>query len=58
MGEAKRLFDAGRHLSQGFWTPDGKRLVMRTSAVADSAGDRDILVARPGVDSVARPLIA
>ena len=51
-GEAELLYDDETGLVEGFWGPDGEWLVLRRG------GARDILALRPGVDSVAQPLLA
>jgi len=56
-GEAEVLFD-GFSTEMGFWSPDGEWLVLRRAGAAGNYGARDILAMRPGVDSVAVPLIA
>ncbi|MGD8319514.1 MAG: protein kinase, partial [Gemmatimonadota bacterium] len=58
VGEASLLFDYERFLAQGFWTPNGKWLVLRTGGTPGELGGRDVLAVQPGVDSVARPLLA
>ena len=58
-GEAVLLLDAAQPLAQGSWSPDGEWLVFRAGATAAMGlGRRDILAFRPGVDSVAVPLVA
>jgi Tol biopolymer transport system component len=56
-GEAEVLFDQDA-LAMGFWSPAGDWLVLRRSGTAGNMGARDILAFRPGVDSVATPLVA
>jgi len=56
-GEAEVLFD-GFAINMGFWSPDGEWLVLRRSGPPGNSGARDILAMRPGVDTVALPLIA
>jgi serine/threonine-protein kinase len=58
VGEPSLLYDHDRDLADGFWTPDGERLVLRTGGTCGGWVDRDILVVRPGVDSAAMPLMA
>jgi len=55
-GEASLLW-AGGDIAEGFWTPDRQSLIMRSGGVGGVSGGRDILVARPGTDTVARPLL-
>jgi dipeptidyl aminopeptidase/acylaminoacyl peptidase len=57
VGEPRLLFNAPMPIAASFWTPDGRWLVLRTSGPAGQLGGRDILAVRPGVDSVARPLL-
>ena len=56
-GEAELLLDHERNLAQGFYSPDGEWLVLRTSGGSGVRGGRDILGFRPGVDSVPVPLV-
>jgi serine/threonine-protein kinase len=58
VGEPSLLYDHDRDLADGFWTPDGARLVLRTGGTSGGWVDRDILVVRPGVASAATPLMA
>jgi serine/threonine-protein kinase len=53
-----RKLDMGdpRTIGGATWSPDGKWLVIRTND--QEAGNADILAIRPGLDSVARPLVA
>jgi serine/threonine-protein kinase len=57
VGEPFLLYDHDRFLADGFWTPDGARLVLATGGATNAEGDRDILAVRPGVDSAATPLM-
>ena len=57
-GNAELVFNHDVVLSDGFWSPDGEFLLLRSSGEGGREGGRDILVARPGVDSVAQPLLA
>ena len=57
-GEAELLFNHDVFLAQGFLSPDGEWLIMRTGGTGGVAGGRDILALRPGVDSVPLPLLA
>jgi serine/threonine-protein kinase len=57
-GEPTLLWDHALPISEAFWSPDGRWLVMRTAGPAGATGQRDILAVRPGTDSVARRLIA
>ena len=52
-GEPELLFDGGSVLNdgQGFWSPDGEWLVLRTGGFVGVVGGRNILALRPGVDS-------
>ncbi len=52
-GSSERLLGSDKAIAEALWTPDGKALVFRTTLPT-----RDILLFRPGVDSIARPLIA
>ncbi|MES2525205.1 MAG: protein kinase [Gemmatimonadota bacterium] len=45
-----------RNIGEYAWAPDGQRLVIRTDNQAEGSGD--ILTVRPGIDSVARALVA
>jgi serine/threonine-protein kinase len=56
-GPPTLLFDHERFLSQGFWSPDGEWLVLRTGGQSNVIGGRDIFTVRPGVDSAAQPLL-
>jgi serine/threonine-protein kinase len=53
-GQAELLYDSQAQLAQGFWSPGGEWLVMR-STTGTGVGGRDIHAIRPGVDSV--PLV-
>ncbi len=57
-GEAELLLDDGRSFANGTWSPDGRSLLLRAAGVTVSMGQRDIFTFRPGVDSVAQPLLA
>ena len=60
-GETELLLDDERSLYQPDWSGDGEWLVFRTPTFSGSGagdGERDILGFRPGVDTVAEPLIA
>ena len=57
-GSAELVFEHEVDLADGFWSPDGEWLLLRTGGVGGTEGGRDILAARPGVDSVAQPLLA
>ena len=57
-GEARLLYDHDRGLAQGFWSPDGEWLILRTAGRTGMMGGRDILALRPGVDSVPLPIAA
>ncbi|HZD04565.1 MAG TPA: hypothetical protein VE173_06595, partial [Longimicrobiales bacterium] len=56
-GEAELLFD-GFDVANGVWSPDGTWLVLQRAGRAASDPARDILGIRPGVDTVAVPLVA
>jgi serine/threonine-protein kinase len=56
-GEAEPLFDLERTLAEGFWSPDGDWLVLRTGGTGGVQGGRDVLAVRPGRDSVPVPLL-
>ncbi len=55
-GVSKPDLHDGRSIGGAVWSPDGTWLVFRTDN--SEAGNGDILAIRPGVDSVARPLVA
>jgi dipeptidyl aminopeptidase/acylaminoacyl peptidase len=57
-GEAELLLDYERSLAQGFYSPDGEWLVLRTTGRTGVRGGRDILGLRPGIDTVPVPLVA
>ncbi len=57
-GEPELLLDHDVFLAQGFYSPDGEWLVVRTGGVGGVRGGRNILGFRPGVDSVPVPLVA
>jgi Tol biopolymer transport system component len=52
---AEVLLDDVRTVDEGSYSPDGGWLVYR---LGDTDGDRDLYAIRPGVDSVATPLVA
>ena len=52
------VFDHDVDLAQGFWSPDGEWLLLRSGGFGGVVGGRNILAVRPGVDSVAQPLLA
>ncbi|MEE8478228.1 MAG: hypothetical protein V3S19_07640, partial [Gemmatimonadales bacterium] len=54
-GSAELLLDLQPAIWDATWSPDGQWLVFRTGG---SAGERDLLGIRPGVDSVAVDLVA
>ena len=62
MGAAERIVHGDRWVEDVTWSPDGRWLVLWTEFVIGPsdivAGLSDILAMRPGVDSVATPLIA
>ena len=49
---------AGIGIYEGAWAPDGKSLALRAGGTVAVAGGRDIMIARPGIDSVPTPLVA
>ena len=53
---AVRQMHVARALSESAWSPDGKSLVGRTSVTGP--GEGDMLLIRPGLDTVAVPLVA
>ncbi len=56
-GEVRRLTTGDRRsIPHHVWSPDGRWLVFRTDD--QEAGNADIMGIRPGIDSVARPLVA
>jgi serine/threonine-protein kinase len=58
-GKPELLADVGRPLGIGFWSPDGKSMILRTAGSSGRSGRgiRDILVMSPGTDRVPRPLL-
>jgi Tol biopolymer transport system component len=56
-GDQDLVFDHETALAQGFYGPDGEWLILRTITGSGASTGRDILAVRPGVDSVARPLL-
>ncbi len=56
-GSPQPVLDAERNLYQGRWSPDGEWMVFRTVTGPTSSPDDDILGFRPGVDSLAIPLV-
>jgi eukaryotic-like serine/threonine-protein kinase len=44
--------------TEGFWSPDGRWIILGTIGSAGDSAGGDILALRPGVDSVARRLVA
>jgi Tol biopolymer transport system component len=58
-GEPRLVWGKGpESWTQGFWSPDGKWLILRGAGPANLWGGRDIYIVQPGTDSVARPLLA
>ena len=57
-GAVELLYDHESSLVEALWSPDGEWLVLRSGAANQAGHTRDILVMRPGVDSVAQPLLA
>jgi DNA-binding SARP family transcriptional activator len=55
-GQAVRQFHEGRNLFDACWSPNGRWLIFNTSARQPGSGD--ILGIRPGIDTVAVPLVA
>jgi serine/threonine-protein kinase len=53
---AEVLLDDARPLDEGFYSPDGEWLVYRLG-YGQSTGVRDLFAIRPGIDSVATPLV-
>ena len=59
MGRARRSrFSTIQGMYQGRWSPDGEWMVFRTVSGPTPSPDDDIVGFRPGVDSIAIPLIA
>jgi eukaryotic-like serine/threonine-protein kinase len=56
-GEPRLLWGKGAS-ADGFWSPDGRWVVLGATASPGSSLGVDILAAQPGVDSVARRLVA
>jgi serine/threonine-protein kinase len=57
-GVPELLFDGFEVNGQGFWDPTGEWLVLRTAGGTNQNSMRDIFAIRPGLDSVATPLLA
>ncbi len=57
-GEAELLYDHESLIVEALWGPDEEWLVLRGGAAGAGLNTRDILALRPGVDSVAVPLLA
>ncbi|HUQ81221.1 MAG TPA: hypothetical protein VM076_08790, partial [Gemmatimonadaceae bacterium] len=55
-GRAERVVESRRPLSEQIWAPGTSALLVRTTTPTTGAGD--ILMMRPGVDSVPVPLVA
>ena len=57
-GAAELVYD-GHSVALGVWSPDGEWLVLQTARYISQGPSsiRDLLALRPGVDSVATPLI-
>ena len=55
-GGAERILQSQRPISEQLWAPTGGALLVRTTTASFGAGD--ILMTRPGVDSVPTPLVA
>jgi serine/threonine-protein kinase len=56
--EAEKILDLEPRITEGFWSPDGKWLILRLGGAAGVVGGRDVVGVRPGVDTVPVPLIA
>jgi hypothetical protein len=57
-GADELVFGEKRSIQEGAWAPDGKTLLIRTGGTVSLAGNRDISVVRPGLDSTPRPVVA
>ena len=58
-GEAEFVYgSADFHAGDGVWSPDGKWLVMRRNNSANVSITHDLFALQPGVDSVAKPMVA
>jgi serine/threonine-protein kinase len=57
-GEPELIYDHDVFLAQGFWSPDGDWLLVRTGGVANVEGGRDILALQPGTDGPPMSLLA
>jgi hypothetical protein len=57
-GSPQPVLDDERRLYQGQWSHDGEWILVRTITTLAPSPDDDILGFRPGVDSVAIPLVA
>ncbi|HLG06901.1 MAG TPA: protein kinase, partial [Gemmatimonadales bacterium] len=55
---ARKILDLETRITEGFWSPDGKWLILRLGGTGGSVGDRDVAAIRPGVDSAPRPLLS
>ena len=56
-GEPRLLWGKGGP-TDAFWSPDGRWLVLGATRSTGASAQGDILAARPGVDSVAREIVA
>jgi len=56
-GEAELVYDAETSLAEGFWSPDGDWLFLRTTGLGGVLGGRDLYGMRPGVDDTPIPLV-
>jgi serine/threonine-protein kinase len=56
-GPAELLLDLEQPIWEGLWSRDGTWLVARTGGLSDVAGGPDLWRIRPGLDSVAVPLV-
>lgn len=57
-GEPRLLLDFEENIATVQWSPDREWIVLRTAGARGIEGNRDIYAFRPGVDSVATPLLA
>jgi serine/threonine-protein kinase len=57
-GAEQTILMLAKPIVEGFWSPDGAWIVARVGGNTNQRGGRDIMGIRPGVDSVAGPLVA
>ena len=57
-GQSELLYDHPTRITEASWDPTGEWLLLRGGAAGAAANTRDIMALRPGVDSVARPVLA